>query len=77
MEEQDENKIYAEKLELKDIQPESKTMDAGFWIALVAILISVATAFISLYEANIMKNQQKIMMEKKNGSAWPYIHVSP
>jgi len=65
-----------EKVQLQEAKENMKYLDAGFWIAVLAILISSATAFISLWEARIMKEQQQILMDQKNASAWPYVNVS-
>ena len=65
--------------ELEEDQEEKEStknnLDKGLLVAIIAILISIATAFISLYEAKLMKAQQAIMMEQSSASAWPYIQI--
>ena len=77
MNQEEKENLLKDKLELPSAEKPKSNLNAGFWIALIAIFISVATAFISLYEANLMKKQQQIMMEQKNASAWPYIQITP
>ena len=44
-------------------------------IALIAVIISCATALISLKESKVLKKQQVIMQEQKQASVWPFVQA--
>lgn len=44
-------------------------------IALVAVLISCASAIIGWYEARLMKDQQEVLLAQKEASVWPYLDM--
>ena len=52
---------------------EKKKIDKSLLISVVALLISLGTMAISIIETDIMKGQQKIMMDQKYASVWPYM----
>ena len=71
-----ENEINNEENIETEVPPISKSKwEPSIIIALVAVLISSASAFISLYEARMMKKQQQIILEQKEASVWPYIQI--
>lgn len=47
--------------------------DISIIIALLAVLISSVSAYISLKESRIMLNQQTILAEQQEASVWPYL----
>ncbi|TXF91486.1 hypothetical protein FUA23_01975 [Neolewinella aurantiaca] len=52
-------------------KPAVKT--TSFWMALVAILISLVGTIISITEAGILRDQQQMMKEEKAAAVWPYV----
>lgn len=52
---------------------EPKRYDGAFWMALIAMIVSVLALAVSVYEAQIMRSQQQIMVEEQHKSVWPYI----
>lgn len=42
-------------------------------MALVAMIVSVLALAVSIYEAQIMRAQQQIMLEEQHKNVWPYI----
>ncbi|MFT5016276.1 MAG: hypothetical protein ACI9G6_001045 [Limisphaerales bacterium] len=52
-------------------KPQTKTI--SFWMALLAIVISLIGTGVSMMEAGILRNQQKLMVEEKAASVWPYV----
>ena len=48
-------------------------LDRSDILALAAILISGIALGVSVYEANIMKDQQQIMFDQQQAAVWPYV----
>jgi hypothetical protein len=48
-------------------------LDRSDILALSALLISGIALIVSIYEANIMKEQQKIMFDQQQAAVWPYV----
>ncbi len=48
-------------------------LDRSDIMALSALLISAVALIVSIYEANIMKEQQEIMISQQKASVWPYV----
>lgn len=61
----------------KDSNQKNKRWDSSIIIALIAVLISSASAYISLKESQIMLKQQKILSEQQEASVWPYLQNQP
>jgi len=59
------------------VEKKNKTWDASIIIALIAVLISSASAYISLKESRIMLDQQKMLSEQQAASVWPYLANQP
>jgi hypothetical protein len=52
-------------------KPQTETI--SFWMALLAIVISLIGTGVSMMEAGILRDQQKLMVEEKAASVWPYV----
>jgi hypothetical protein len=50
-----------------------KGYGASFYMALLAIVISLVGTCVSIIEARILREQQTIMNEEKEASVWPYV----
>jgi hypothetical protein len=50
-----------------------KILDRSDILALAALLISGIALIVSIYEANIMKEQQQIMFDQQQAAVWPYV----
>lgn len=50
-----------------------KSSSTSFWMALLAIVISLIGTGVSIVEANILRDQQALMTEEKAASVWPYL----
>jgi len=50
-----------------------KRIDRSDIIAIAALLMSMMALFVSIYEANILKTQQKIMVSQEKTAVWPYV----
>ncbi len=48
-------------------------LDRSDILSLSALLISGIALLVSIYEANIMKEQQKIMFDQQQAAVWPYV----
>lgn len=48
----------------------------SFYMALLAIVISLVGTCVSIFEARILREQQTIMSEEKEASVWPYLSMS-
>lgn len=49
------------------------TGTTSFWMALLAIAISLIGTGVSIIEAGILHDQQQLMMEEKAASVWPFV----
>jgi len=58
---------------LTDNKQSHLTFDRSDWMAILAVFISVGAFAVSIYEANIMKQQQQIMHSQQQASVWPYM----
>lgn len=47
--------------------------DFSIFVAMIALLISTVSAYISFKESKIMMEQQKIALSQKEASAWPFL----
>lgn len=50
-----------------------KRIDRSDIISITALLMSMMALFVSIYEANILKAQQKIMVSQERTAVWPYV----
>lgn len=41
--------------------------------SLIAVIVSLSALMVSIYEANIMKEQQQLMVSQQKTSVWPYV----
>jgi len=48
----------------------------SFYMALLAIIISLVGTGVSVFEARILREQQTIMSEEKEAAVWPYLSMS-
>ena len=53
-----------------------KNLDRSDIIALIAVVMSLAAVFVSIYEARLLKDQQKLMHEQQKAAVWPYVKKS-
>ncbi len=53
--------------------PSTPQRGAPFYMALIAIFISLVGTFVSVFEAKILREQQTIMSEEKEASVCPYL----
>ncbi len=58
------------------VQKRRRWIDASTLIAVVALLISTVSAFISLREMQLMSEQQSLLATQKEATVWPYLDVS-
>lgn len=63
-----------------DSAPENKLslrqrVDRSLLISLVAVAISLIGTVVSVYEAGVLSDQQKLQAEQKSASAWPYVAI--
>lgn len=73
---QDEKQAKLEEQNtVKSVKKGKLKLDNSTIIALVAVLISSISAFISLYEAQMMHEQQMMLSEQKEASVWPYVEA--
>ncbi|SEQ41747.1 hypothetical protein [Neolewinella agarilytica] len=49
------------------------TRGASFYMALLAIVISLVGTCVSIFEARILREQQTIMSDEKEATVWPYV----
>ncbi len=49
------------------------TRSASFYMALLAIVISLVGTCVSIFEARILREQQTIMSDDKEATVWPYV----
>lgn len=57
--------------------PDNNTSNrTTFWMALIAIIISLVGTVVSIMEANILRAQQELMLEEKAAAVWPHLAVS-
>jgi len=54
---------------------ERVALDRSDWMAILAVFISCGAFLVSLYEAKMMKEQQKIMQSQQRASVWPYLEA--
>ena len=54
----------------------TKRFDRSDLMSLLAVLISLGAFWVSIYEANIMRDQQEIMQEQTKAYVWPYIQAN-
>jgi len=66
--ENDESQIIEPQANIKKVK-----WDSSIIIALIAVLISSVSAFISLKESKIMMAQQELLAEQQEASVWPYL----
>ena len=52
-------------------------IDRSDVLSILAVVISLATLFVSLKETTIMKEQQKIMQSGAKATVWPYLYIGP
>lgn len=45
-------------------------------MALLAIVISLTGTVVSIVEANILSDQQELILEEKAASVWPFLEVA-
>lgn len=67
---------------IKSPEPSPKTASPkpyrtpSFYMALLAIVISLVGTCVSIFEARILREQQTIMSEEKEASVWPYLSAN-
>ncbi|MEM1357542.1 MAG: hypothetical protein AAGF89_05055 [Bacteroidota bacterium] len=69
------NSTGTEKEATSELPPAEKR-PASFYMALIAIVISLVGTGVSIIEARILREQQDLMMEEKAASVWPYVTES-
>ncbi|MEM9258043.1 MAG: hypothetical protein AAGA62_00270 [Bacteroidota bacterium] len=69
------NSTGTEKEATSELTPTEKR-PASFYMALIAIVISLVGTGVSIIEARILREQQNLMMEEKAASVWPYVTES-
>mgnify|MGYP001803509737 CR=1 FL=1 len=59
---------------------QSNRGNTNTWLSILAVLVSFGAFGVSIYEAGIMREQQKIMyqeqqlmLEQQKASVWPYL----
>lgn len=50
-------------------------LDRSDKISIFAIVLSFMAVSVSLYEANILRDQQEIMQDQQKASVWPYVQA--
>lgn len=50
--------------------------DNSFYMALIAIIISLVGTGVSIVEAKILRDQQALMVQESSASVWPYLSQS-
>ncbi|MTB50144.1 hypothetical protein [Lewinella sp. W8] len=50
--------------------------DRSYYMALIAIIISLVGTGVSIIEAKILRDQQALMVQESSASVWPYISVN-
>ena len=63
-------------MEIKKEEMKTKRFDRSDLMSILAVLISLGALGVSLFEANIMRDQQQIMQEQKKASVWPYLEAN-
>ena len=53
-----------------------KKFDRSDLVAIIALLISFVSLWLGVYEARIMKEEQKLMQSQQKASVWPYLQKS-
>jgi hypothetical protein len=56
--------------------PPSPTRDRSYYMALLAIIISLVGTGVSIIEAKILRDQQALMVQESSAAVWPYLSVS-
>jgi len=54
----------------------SKRFDRSDLLAILAVVISLVTLFVGMYEARIMKNQQLLIQTQQKASVWPHLAIT-
>lgn len=54
-------------------EKKSTVRTTSFWMALVAIVISLIGTGVSMMEAGILRDQQQLMIEEKAAAVWPFV----
>lgn len=55
----------------------NRKVDRSLLVALVAVVISLIGTFVSVYEANVLREQQDLLAEQKSAAAWPFMKCTP
>ena len=63
-------------MKIKKEEMKTKRFDRSDLMSIIAVLISLGALGVSLFEANIMRDQQQIMQEQKRASVWPYLDAA-
>ncbi len=52
-----------------------KSFNRSDLISIIALVLSIGAFGVALYEANILKQQQEIMLSQQKASIWPYLKI--
>lgn len=73
MEEKEAKELEKEVAETVHDKRLKRKVDRSLLVALVAVVISLVGTFVSIYEAQIMREQQNLLAEQKSADAWPFM----
>lgn len=62
---------------LENSSSKNKKINVSILIAVIALLVSSISAIVGIRETQIMADQQKIYIEQKEASVWPYLEHAP
>lgn len=55
----------------------NRKVDRSLLVALVAVAISLIGTLVSVYEAQVLREQQDLLVEQKSAAAWPFMKCTP